>query len=162
MSPCNLRNEFFKQARDAEDASRIHESLSSPALQAPNRRWSIRNSEFTGAIVYGSHSMSSGHKFKTNCSHRLRSVPPQLRHRSGGPLHYGKQGRWLGPNPGRRLAVRDHGTAARGNEHPPTASMNKAAGNEATSSQDAQRQTQGMPTAAQEAQGAKVATGNDC
>ena len=40
-------------------------------------------------------------------------------------------------------------------EHPPTGAMNRAAGDVATSSQDAQRQMQGQPTAAQEAQGAK-------
>jgi len=40
--------------------------------------------------------------------------------------------------------------------------MNKAAGDTATSSQDAQRQMQGQPTAAQEAQGAKVKAPNDC
>jgi hypothetical protein len=42
-------------------------------------------------------------------------------------------------------------------EHPPTSTMNRATGDVATSSQDAQRQMQGKPTAAQEAQGAKVA-----
>lgn len=42
-------------------------------------------------------------------------------------------------------------------EHPPTSTMNRAAGAVATSSQDAQQQMQGKPTAAQEAQGSKVA-----
>lgn len=41
-------------------------------------------------------------------------------------------------------------TTGQANEHPPTASMNKAADNAATSSQDAQRQMQGQPTAAQQ------------
>ena len=40
-------------------------------------------------------------------------------------------------------------------EHPPTETMNRVAGDKATSSQDAQRQQQGQPTAAQEAEGAK-------
>ncbi len=40
-------------------------------------------------------------------------------------------------------------------EHPPTSTMNKAAGDVATSSEDAQRQMQGKPTAAQSAQGQK-------
>ena len=40
-------------------------------------------------------------------------------------------------------------------EHPPTTTMNRASGDVATSSEDAQRQMQGKPTAAQEAQGAK-------
>lgn len=45
---------------------------------------------------------------------------------------------------------------SRDTAHPPT-STNRAAGDVATSSQDAQRQMQGKPTAAREAQGAKVA-----
>ena len=40
-------------------------------------------------------------------------------------------------------------------EHPPTNTMNRAAGDAATSSQDAQKQMQGQPTAAQQAQGAQ-------
>jgi len=40
-------------------------------------------------------------------------------------------------------------------EHPPTSTMNRASGDAAASSQDAQKQMQGQPTAAQEAQGAK-------
>jgi hypothetical protein len=39
--------------------------------------------------------------------------------------------------------------------HPPTDTMNNVAGEKAMSSQDAQRQQQGQPTAAQQAQGAK-------
>jgi hypothetical protein len=45
------------------------------------------------------------------------------------------------------------GTDAR--EHPPTSTMNRATGDVATSSQDTQRQMQGQPTAAEQAQGAK-------
>jgi hypothetical protein len=40
-------------------------------------------------------------------------------------------------------------------DHPPTSSMNRASGDVAASSQDAQRQMQGQPTAAQQAEGAK-------
>jgi hypothetical protein len=40
-------------------------------------------------------------------------------------------------------------------EHPPTSTMNRASGDVAASSQDSQRQMQGQPTAAQQAQGAK-------
>ena len=40
-------------------------------------------------------------------------------------------------------------------EHPPTSAMNRASGDVAASSQDVQRQMQGQPTAAQEAQGTK-------
>jgi len=47
-------------------------------------------------------------------------------------------------------------------EHPPTAEMNKAAGNTATSSQDAQRQMQGQPTAAQQSESSAVKSDKDC
>ena len=40
-------------------------------------------------------------------------------------------------------------------EHPPTSTMNRATGDVAASSQDAQRQMQGQPTAAQQGQGAE-------
>lgn len=45
--------------------------------------------------------------------------------------------------------------SAASNQHPPTATMNKAAGNTASSSEDAQRQMQGKPTAAQQAESGK-------
>ena len=57
------------------------------------------------------------------------------------------------------------GMAADAKEHPPTSTMNRAAGDVATSSQDAQKQMQGEPTAAQQAQGAKPdgrTAGKDC
>ena len=50
-------------------------------------------------------------------------------------------------------------------EHPPTGAMNRAAGDAPASSQDVQKQMQGQPTAAQEAQGAKPdakMAGKDC
>jgi hypothetical protein len=47
------------------------------------------------------------------------------------------------------------GMAADPKGHPPTDSMNRATGDVAASSQDAQKQMQGQPTAAQQAQGAK-------
>jgi hypothetical protein len=40
-------------------------------------------------------------------------------------------------------------------EHPPTSVMNRATGDAAASSQDAQKQMQGQPTATQQAQGAQ-------
>ena len=49
-----------------------------------------------------------------------------------------------------------------GKEHPPTAEMNKAAGNTATSSQDTQRQMQGQPTAAQQSEQSAAKGGKDC
>jgi hypothetical protein len=39
-------------------------------------------------------------------------------------------------------------------KHPPTSTMNRASGEVAASSEDAQRQMQGQPTAAEQAQGA--------
>ena len=61
-----------------------------------------------------------------------------------------------GPTPGN--TGQTTGTAtSNANEHPPTSTMNRATGNVATSSQDAQKQMQGEPTAAQQAQGSKAA-----
>ena len=71
-----------------------------------------------------------------------------------------------GPTPG-AMAQSTTGTATStspSGEHPPTSTMNRASDNVAASSQDAQRQMQGQPTAAEEAQGAKAKAGsnNDC
>ena len=61
-----------------------------------------------------------------------------------------------GPTPG--STGQTVGTApADDKSHPPTAAMNNAAGDKAMSSQDTQKQQQGQPTAAQQAQGAKPA-----
>src|SRR3981081_2609706 len=57
------------------------------------------------------------------------------------------------------------GTGREITEHPPTSTMNRAAGDVATSSLDAQKQMQGQPTAAQQAQGAEPsaqAADKDC
>jgi hypothetical protein len=57
------------------------------------------------------------------------------------------------------------GMASDPKEHPPTDTMNRATGDVATSSQDTQKQMQGEPTAAQQAQGAKPdkkAADKDC
>jgi len=59
-----------------------------------------------------------------------------------------------GPTPGATDQTITTGSAA-AKEHPPTDTMNRVAGGKAMSSQDTQRQ--GQPTAAQEAQGAKMA-----
>jgi hypothetical protein len=59
-----------------------------------------------------------------------------------------------GPTPGN--TGQTIGTAGATNaEHPPTSTMNRATGGVATSSQDAQKQMQGQPTAAQQGQGAQ-------
>jgi hypothetical protein len=47
------------------------------------------------------------------------------------------------------------GMASDSGQHPPTGTMNRKTDDVAASSQDAQKQMQGQPTAAQEAQGAK-------
>jgi hypothetical protein len=60
-----------------------------------------------------------------------------------------------GPTPGHTGQTTGMSTDA--NQHPPTSTMNRATDDVATSSQDAQRQMQGQPIAAQQAQGAKPA-----
>jgi hypothetical protein len=59
-----------------------------------------------------------------------------------------------GPTPGSTSQSTTTGSASTG-AHPPTETMNRVTGEKAASSQDAQKQMQGQPTAAQEAQGAK-------
>jgi hypothetical protein len=68
-----------------------------------------------------------------------------------------------GPTPGN--TGQTTGANTNTDRHPPTGTMNRAAGSTATSSQDAQRQMQGQPTAAQQAEGAKPTqqmAGKDC
>ena len=77
-----------------------------------------------------------------------------------GPCNTANKDAGSGPTPGH--TAQTTGTApARNDQHPPTSTMNKASGDVATSSQDAQRQMQGQPTTAQEAQGAKAKAAND-
>jgi hypothetical protein len=79
-----------------------------------------------------------------------------------GPCNTANKDAGSGPTPGANAQATTTGTATRAEEHPPTGTMNRAAGDTAASSQDTQRQMQGQPTAAQEAQGAKAKAGNDC
>lgn len=65
-----------------------------------------------------------------------------------------------GPTPGHSSQTVGTATAP-GTQHPPTDTMNRATGDTAASSQDAQKQMQNQPTASQEAQGAKSKTGAD-
>jgi hypothetical protein len=75
-----------------------------------------------------------------------------------GPCNTANKDAGSGPTPGH--SAQTTGTApSRSDQHPPTSTMNKASGDVATSSQDAQRQMQGQPTAAQEAQGARAKDG---
>jgi hypothetical protein len=73
-----------------------------------------------------------------------------------GPCNTGNKDAGSGPTPGHTTQTIGAAPASRSDEHPPTATMNKAAGNVATSSEDAQRQMQGQPTAAQDARGQKT------
>jgi hypothetical protein len=59
-----------------------------------------------------------------------------------------------GPTPGSTGQTTGTGSADT-RAHPPTDTMNRVAGQKATSSQDTQSQQQGQPTAAEQAQGAK-------
>ena len=60
-----------------------------------------------------------------------------------------------GSGPASQSTSQTAGVANDGKDHPPTSTMNRASGEVAASSQDTQRQMQGQPTAAQQAQGAK-------
>jgi hypothetical protein len=57
-----------------------------------------------------------------------------------------------GPTPGHTAQTTTGTPASSSGEHPPTNRMNRASDNLAKSSDDAQKQMQGEPTAAQEAQ----------
>jgi hypothetical protein len=71
-----------------------------------------------------------------------------------GPCDAGGKDAGSGPTPGATGKTITTGSADT-KEHPPTDTMNRVAGDKAMSSQDAQRQQQGEPPAAQQAQGAK-------
>jgi hypothetical protein len=71
-----------------------------------------------------------------------------------GPCNTGGKDAGSGPTPGYTGPSTTTGSANT-REHPPTETMNRVTGEKAASSQDAQRQMQGEPTAAQEAEGAK-------
>jgi hypothetical protein len=57
-----------------------------------------------------------------------------------------------GPTPG-NTGQTVGSTGSANAEHPPTSTMNRATGDVAASSQDAQKQMQGQPTASQQGQG---------
>lgn len=73
---------------------------------------------------------------------------------NAGPCNTAGKDAGSGPTPGYTGKSITTGSADK-REHPPTETMNRVAGAKATSSQDAQRQQQGEPTAAQQAQGAQ-------
>ncbi len=71
---------------------------------------------------------------------------------NAGPCNTAEKDAGSGPTPG--YTGQTTGTASPSTPaHPPTDTMNRVAGEKAMSSQDAQAQQQGQPTAAQEAQG---------
>lgn len=93
--------------------------------------------------------MKVGQLALAGCAAFILSVGPAL----AGPCNStGKADAGAGPTPGSAAAQATVGSAA--NEHPPTSTMNRAAAGTATSSEDAQKQMQGQPTAAQQARGA--------
>jgi hypothetical protein len=71
-----------------------------------------------------------------------------------GPCNTRDKDAGSGPTPGATGQSITTGSAET-KAQPPTDTMNREAGNKAMSAQDAQRQQQGQPTAAQQAQGAK-------
>ena len=83
-----------------------------------------------------------------------------------GPCTTGKDGKLsdagAGPTPGNTGQTMTTGSA-NATQQPPTNAMGNATGGGATSSEDVRRQTQGQPTAAQQAQGATpAAKPGDC
>jgi hypothetical protein len=60
-----------------------------------------------------------------------------------------------GSGPASQSSSQTTGASTDAKQHPPTETMNRASGDVAASSQDTQRQMQGQPTAAQQAEGAK-------
>jgi hypothetical protein len=70
-----------------------------------------------------------------------------------------------GSGPAKTSDSQTTGMAGNTDQHPPTGMMNRTTGDVAASSQDTQRQMQGEPTAAQQAEGAKAdskAADKDC
>jgi hypothetical protein len=82
-----------------------------------------------------------------------------------GPCDTGRTAKDAGSGPTVGSAAPNAHATTGTEQHPPTGRMNRAAGDIATSSQDAQKQMQGQPTAAQQAEGAKPSAekaDNDC
>lgn len=73
---------------------------------------------------------------------------------NAGPCNTGGKDAGSGPTPGYTGQTIGTGSADT-KQHPPTDTMNRVTGEKAASSQDAQKQMQGQPTAAQEAMGGK-------
>jgi hypothetical protein len=74
---------------------------------------------------------------------------------NAGPCNARDKDAGSGPTPGYTGQTTTTTGSATSREHPPTETMNRVTGEKAASPQDAQKQMQGQPTAAQEAQGSK-------
>jgi hypothetical protein len=75
----------------------------------------------------------------------------------GGPCDTGRAAnKDAGSGPAKMGDSQTTGMAGSTDQHPPTETMNRTTGDVAASSQDTQRQMQGEPTAAQQAEGAKA------
>jgi hypothetical protein len=74
-----------------------------------------------------------------------------------GPCDTGRAAnlRDAGSGPAKMGESQTTGMASSSSQHPPTGTMNRSTDDVAASSQDTQRQMQGEPTAAQQAEGAK-------
>src|SRR5438132_9133248 len=99
-------------------------------------------------------SMNTKRLILAGCATLVLSVGTAM----AGPCNTGDRAANLkdaGSGPASTGAGQTTGRATDPKEHPPTSTMNRATGDVATSSQDAQKQMQGEPTAAQQAQGAK-------
>jgi hypothetical protein len=77
---------------------------------------------------------------------------------SAGPCDTGNKDAGSGSTPGYTGQTTGMASSGSSQQHPPTDTMNRATEGQAASSEDAQKQMQGHPTAAQQAEGAKPST----
>ncbi|MDI3564033.1 hypothetical protein [Bradyrhizobium sp. Arg816] len=80
----------------------------------------------------------------------------------GGPCNTANRDAGSGPATTGRATETTGVAPSNAKEHPPTSTMNKATDNTATSSQDAQRQMQGQPTAAGQPKSTTATADKDC
>ncbi|MBR0884182.1 type IV secretory pathway TrbL component [Bradyrhizobium japonicum] len=80
----------------------------------------------------------------------------------GGPCNTANRDAGSGPVTTGQAATTTGTASPSAKEHSPTSAMNKASENTATSSQDAQRQMQSQPTAAEQSKATTGTRDNDC
>jgi hypothetical protein len=80
----------------------------------------------------------------------------------GGPCNTANRDAGSGPVTTGQASETTGTASSSAKEHPPTSAMNKASGSTATSSQDAQRQMQSQPTAAEQSKATAGTSGKDC